>query len=157
MWFSNLHMRFSSDTNCWNNVCQAGLSLRWTFIHVRGAGGVHHCDMHNKLRCRAFLTSDWCNNARSAEVTARGQRAEFRSSLSPRTKPDGSDFWTSALKQTQCSQIQYAAALMRNFWVSSNMHWTYYKIAASVLVGDVHHTSSPSCITTTVIILKIGC
>lgn len=45
-----------------------------------------------QLRVQSVLTSDCCNNVGWAEVAARGQRAEVRSSFSPRTKPDGSDF-----------------------------------------------------------------
>lgn len=32
------HITLSGDTKCWNNICQAGLNLRWTFIYVREAG-----------------------------------------------------------------------------------------------------------------------
>lgn len=59
----NLHGEFSSDTNCWNNVCQAGLSLRH-MVHLRagagrGGGGVYitvTCTTTKKVQ--SVLTSD---------------------------------------------------------------------------------------------------
>lgn len=32
------HITLSGDTKCWNNICRAGLNLRWTFIYVWEAG-----------------------------------------------------------------------------------------------------------------------
>lgn len=134
---------------------------------MRGGRGCTSLWHAQQLKVQSVLTSDWCNNVWSAEATARGQGAQFMSSLSPRTKPDGLEFWNKEKvycrpQVTKCSQIQYTAALISNRHLFVECYFIFAQNIKESFGGRISVTATSllqfysgifiisSCITTTV-------